>query len=40
VLYVIKMYDDKKWYTLHADAEGNTEVTEKYQRADIGLLKK
>lgn len=40
VLYVIKMYDDKKWYTLHADAEGNTEITEKYERADIGLLKK
>lgn len=40
VLYVIKIYDDKKWYTLHADTEGNIEVTEKYERADIALLTK
>jgi hypothetical protein len=36
IVYYVKIYDAKYWYTVRADNSGNQQVTEKLKRADIG----
>ena len=36
IIYYIKMYDAKNWYTIKMDATGSMETYEKLKRADIG----
>ncbi|HEY4147678.1 MAG TPA: hypothetical protein VGM41_02050 [Chitinophagaceae bacterium] len=36
VVYYVKMYDAKNWYTIKIDSNGNMEQYEKMKRADIG----
>jgi len=36
IVYYIKMYDAKNWYTIKMDGSGSMEVYEKLKRADIG----
>lgn len=31
--YYIKLVDDRNWYTVHSDSDGNLMVTEKYRKA-------
>ena len=33
VVYFVKLHDDKHWITLRIDAQGNSEVYEKYKKA-------
>ncbi|HSE57052.1 MAG TPA: hypothetical protein VLB02_03135 [Candidatus Paceibacterota bacterium] len=37
VTYFVKMYDDKKWYTVKIFPSGEFIEYEKYKRADIGI---
>ncbi len=39
VVYYVKMYDAKFWYTMKVDGNGSIEQYEKMKRADIGQLK-
>lgn len=32
--YFIKLVDDRNWYTVRSDSDGNMQVTEKYKKAD------
>ena len=32
--YYIKLVDDRNWYTVHSDSEGNMQVVEKYKKAN------
>lgn len=36
IVYYVKMYDAKNWYTIKIDASGSMETVEKLKRADIG----
>ena len=36
VVYYVKMFDAKNWYTIKVDGSGNMELYEKLKRADIG----
>jgi hypothetical protein len=36
IIYYVKMYDAKNWYTIKIDATGSMETYEKLKRADIG----
>jgi len=36
IIYYVKMYDAKNWYTIKVDATGSMETYEKLKRADIG----
>jgi hypothetical protein len=33
VEYFIKLQDDKNWYTIHSDSQGNLEKIEKFRKA-------
>jgi len=36
IVYYVKMYDTKNWYTVKVDGSGSMETYEKLKRADIG----
>jgi len=36
IVYYVKIYDDKYWYTVKTDNSGGLQVTEKLKRADLG----
>lgn len=36
IVYYVKMYDEKFWYTVKTDNSGNMQITEKLKRADLG----
>jgi hypothetical protein len=38
MVYFVKIYDAKFWYTVRVDSDGTSEVTEKLRRADLGLM--
>jgi hypothetical protein len=38
IVYYIKVYDSKYWYTVKTDNSGNLQVTEKLKRADLGQI--
>jgi hypothetical protein len=36
IVYYVKMYDEKYWYTVKTDNSGGLQITEKLKRADLG----